>query len=206
MSYERGQILPLEGGEGIVGHELAFPKWHAVFVPPNKERTTTEALKAKGCFAFYPKRTARWFVRGKKIERDFPQISGMIYAKFKFAPHWHIMRDRRLITGVMSIGCSPIAFPSEVIRRLQGLPSRSEALRQARAELSSLCKGDTVTMPDGILAGHFVQVSDIGADGTVFWFNDLMKGQSRQGRLVKDGQASESDVQARADGFPCRVF
>jgi len=199
MNYQIGQIFSLERGAGIVGAEMALPKWYAIFVPRNREETTTKALKAKGCFAFYPKRTARWFVRGNKIERDFPQISGIIYAKFKFSPHWHIMRERKLITGVMSVGCSPIQFPSEVIRLLQGLPGRSEALKQARAELASLCVGDTVKMQDGILAGHFVQVSDVRADGTVFWFNDLIKGQTSQGKLMKEGNASEAEVQLRAD-------
>lgn len=199
--YYTGQILPLDTRQGIVGDLLARPVWHAVFVPPNKERTTTEALKAKGCFAFYPKRTAKWFVRGKKIERDFPQITGMIYVRFKFAPHWHIMRDRRLITGVMSVGTRPIAFPSEIIRRVQGLPDREEALRQARERLAEICKGDTAQLADGPLAGHFVQVSDIRADGTVFWFNDVLKGQARAGSLIKDGGASEADIQRMADAI-----
>lgn len=199
MSYERGQIVPLDGGLGIVGNSLPDPRWHAIFVPPNKERTTSETLKAKGCYSFYPKRTARWFVRGKKIERDFPQITGMIYTKFKFTPQWHVMRERRLITGVMSIGVNPIQFPSEIIRRLQGLPGREDALRQARDELSALSAGDTAIMPEGILAGHFVQVSEIKADGTVFWFSDLMRGQSKRGELTKQGGASEAAIQAKAD-------
>ncbi len=197
--YHRGQIIPLDERQGIVGDALARPVWHAVFVPPNKECSTTEALKAKGCFAFYPKRTAKWFVRGKKIERDFPQITGMIYVRFKFTPHWHIMRDRRLITGVMSIGARPIAFPSEIIRRVQGLPDRAEALRQAREQLSEICKGDTVQLAEGPLAGHFVQVSDIRADGTVFWFNDVLKGQANSGAMMKEGGVSEEEIQRMAD-------
>lgn len=197
--YYAGQIIPLESRQGIVGDALARPIWHAVFVPPNKERSTTEALKSKGCFAFYPKRTAKWFVRGKKIERDFPQITGMIYVRFKFTPHWHIMRERRLITGVMSVGTKPIGFPSEIIRRVQGLPGRAEALQQARKALTQICKGDTVQLSDGPLAGHFVQVSDIRADGTVFWFNDVLKGQARAGSMAKEGGPTEAEIQRRAD-------
>lgn len=199
MKYERGQTIPMERKAGIVGEKLEKPVWHTVFVPPNRERRTSEALKAEGCFAFYPQRTSKWFVRGKKYERKFPQITGMIYVKFNFTPHWHIMRERRLITGVMSIGARPIAFPSEIIKQLQGLPARNEALRQARSELAAISKGDTAVMGDGPLAGHFVQVSDIRADGTVFWFNDLLKGQSAPGTLSRQGSASEREIQARAD-------
>ena len=47
--------------------------------------------------------------------------------------------------------------------------------------------------------GHFVQVSDVREDGTVFWFSDLIKGQTSQGKLMKEGNASEAEVQLRAD-------
>jgi hypothetical protein len=199
MIYQRGQIIPLERKSGIVGEELGTPVWHTVFVPPNKERSTSEALKAKNCYAFYPQRTSRWFVRGKKYERDFPHITGMIYVKFKYMPNWHIMRERRLINGVMSIGSRPIEFPPEIIRNVQGLPARNEALRQAREELAAISRGDTAIMGDGPLLGHYVQISDVKSDGTVFWFNDLVKGQSEAGTLAKEGAASEGQIQARAD-------
>tara|TARA_B110000977_G_C11010301_1_gene467397 strand:+ start:679 stop:1296 length:618 start_codon:yes stop_codon:yes gene_type:complete len=199
MNYERGQVIPMDRKTGIVGDKLAKPVWHTLFVPPNRERSTSEALKAKKCFAFYPQRTSRWFVRGKKVERDFPQITGMIYVKFTRQPHWHIMRERRLIAGVMSVGNRPIAFPSEIIRRLQGLPARNEALMQARDELARICEGDTAIVQEGPLAGHFVQVSEVKPDGTVFWFTDLLKGQSKAGSLLQDGGASHGEIEARAD-------
>lgn len=201
MAYFQGQIVPLDNKASIIGDKMGKPNWHAVFVPPNKERSTTAALKAKGCFAFYPKRTSRWFVRGKRIEREFPQITGMIYARFKHQPHWHVMRDRRLITGVMSVGTKPIDFPSEIIRRLQGLPERADALRQARARLGAIGKGDTAIVAEGPLAGYFVQVSDVKPDGTVFWHHDLFKGQSSVGELEKEGGASEAEIQTFADGI-----
>ena len=200
MSYERGQIYPLARENQILGAELARPVWHAVLVPPNKDKTTAEALRTKGCGVFYPKRDKHWFVKGKRIERSYPQIAGIIYVKFKCAPQWHAMRNRRMIRGVISVGDQPIRIPSEIIRRLQGLPGRAEALRQARADLMQLSVGDTAQMPEGILEGHFVQVSEVKADGTVWWLSLAgIKGQSSPGQLVKEGGPSEADIQARAD-------
>lgn len=197
--YKRGQIIPHTYRQDIVGDALAQPVWNAVFVPPSREASTAKALTDKGCFAFYPKRTAIWYVRGRKIERDFPQISGMIYVKFKFTPHWHIMRERRMITGVMSVGSNPIAFPAKIIRRVRGLPDRAEALQRAREELAQICKGDTAQLVDGPFSGHFVQVSDIDARGMVFWFNDVLKGQAQASAMIKEGGATEADIQKRAD-------
>ena len=200
MSYQRGQILPLDRSNEILGSELLRPVWHAVLVPANKDKSTALALRAKGCGVFYPQRQVHWLVKGKRIERAYPQIAGIIYVKFKHAPQWHAMRNRGLIRGVISLGDQPIRIPSEIIRRLQGLPGREEALRQARMDLMQLSVGDTAQMPDGILQGHFVQVSEVKADGTVWWLSLAgIKGQSSPGQLVKDGGPSEAEVQARAD-------
>jgi len=199
MSYHKGQILPLERTHAILGARLPQPLWHALYVPPNKDRASTETLKAHGCFAFYPQRTKSWWSKGKKMERTSPQISGMIYAKFTHEPRWHSMRRRGLVTGVVSIGERPVAIPSEIVRRLQGLPGRAEALAQAKAELLRVAVGDRAMIPEGPLAGQYVQVDSIGDDGRVWWAKGIIRGSSEAGTVVRDGQPSEGEVQARAD-------
>ena len=199
MRYVKGGIYPLERTHAILGARLAQPVWHALFVPPNKDKASSEILKANGCFAFYPKREATWYAKGKKYTRTSPQISGMIYAKFTHAPRWHAMRRRGLITGVISVGERPVDIPSEIIRRLQGLKGRAEALAQAKAELLVVTAGDVAKMKEGTFADHFVQVDRVDIDGRIWWTKGIMRGSSEAGSLVKDGQPSEGDIQARAD-------
>lgn len=202
MTYHIGQILPLEYTRGMLGAKMVEPVWHAIVVPPMKENATVEMLKAKGVFAFYPKRESVHFRRGKKIVRNFPEITRIVYAKFEHDPQWDVMKARKWITGVFSVGDKPIAIPSEIIRRLQGLPGRAEALRQAREELQRIVIGDTAKLTEGALAGHFVQVSDVSPDGRVWWHavaSKAIRGSTMQGGLERNDNASEAEVQARAD-------
>lgn len=202
MTYHIGQVVPFDYQRGILGAKLDTPRHHAIITPPNKERATVEMLKAKGMFAFYPKREVSHFVRKRKITRDYPQISRIIYAKFTRAPNWDVMLRRKWITGVFSIGDRPIAIPSEVIRQLQGLPGRAEALRQAREELQQVVVGDVAQLPDGPLAGHFVQVTSVESGGRVWWqslTSSLIKGQTSAGKIERKDAPNEADIQSRAD-------
>lgn len=199
MSYHIGQILQMDLKRGILGDALGTPIWNAIVVPPMKERATVERLKAKGCFAFFPSLEKSHIIRGKRIVREYPQITRIIYAKFKHKPNYDVMRARGLIHGVFSVGDRPINIPSEIVRRLQGLPSRVAALQQAREELQRLIRGDTAQLTEGPLAGHFVQVEGIAPDGRIMWSAAAMRGASSAGMLAKEGGPSESEVQARAD-------
>lgn len=50
--YEIGRTYPLDYSRGKIGSELATPVWHALTVPPGKERAAAEMLKQKGVNAF----------------------------------------------------------------------------------------------------------------------------------------------------------
>lgn len=198
-SLSVGDKIPYVRPIGIVGFRLDVPVWHALTVRPGKETASCRAFKASGNFAFYPEREKSFFIRHKKYTRKYPQITGLIYVKFNRAPNWHIIRERGISTGVMSIGNKPIAFPNAIIRKLQGLPDREDALRKARAELTQVAAGDIAAMTEGPLEGYFVQVDWVAKDGTVFWMHDLFKGQSAPGVLAQKDGPTEGEVQARAD-------
>lgn len=163
-----GDVVPLTAKRGIVGSPLASPRWHALRVAPLKERASRETLKANGIHCFYPTEERMRVQRGKRITWDHPQVTQIIYARFKHQPQWDVLRDRKIITGVFCIGTTPIILPSDVIRQVQGLPTRAEELRQAREALMRISEGDRAEVLDGPLAGLVVDVTRTN-DGRVWW-------------------------------------
>lgn len=177
--YHIGQTLPpAEPRRGIVhGPEIA-PVWHALVVPPQKELAVREYLRARDIYAFFPSTTSTRHINGRKIEREKPIVTQHVYAQFRQAPQWDVMkRTHRLITGVFGIGNRPIAIPRDIIRHLQGLTVEAERLREARAELLRVRAGDQATITQGPLAGFVVNVEDVKA-GEV-WFSFITGGKGR---------------------------
>jgi len=162
-----GDKIELPPQRGILGDKIP-PVWHVLEVSAQKERATRERIKAEGEYAFYPSEERVWFVKGKKFEREQPMITRMVYAKFTRAPHWDVMKERRIITGVFSINGVPIAIPPDIIRRVQGLPTDAERLAAAKAELLRIREGDKAELTEGPFAGHVVDVFSV-AHGRVWW-------------------------------------
>ena len=177
--YHIGQSLPpAEPKRGIVwGPEIA-PVWHALVVPPQKELAVREYLRARDIYAFFPSTTSTRHVNGKRIEREKPIVTQHVYAQFRQAPQWDVMkRTHRLITGVFGIGNRPIEIPRDIIRHLQGLTVEAERLREARAEMLRVRSGDQAVFVDGPLKGFVVNVDEV-RDGEA-WFSFIMGGKSR---------------------------
>ncbi|WP_236553237.1 transcription termination/antitermination protein NusG [Roseovarius indicus] len=185
MEYRIGQIVPFEQSRGVTGGRLARPRWHALTVRSGKERATCEHLKQKGVHACFPEREKSWVIRGKRHQRKYPVIAGIVYAKFKHEPNWDILKARNLITGVFSYGVTPIALPDAIVRAVMGLPSREEELAQARADLLRVRVGDRAEVASGPLAGAVVDVRKV-EKGRV-WFETLtgIKGETSLPRLVR---------------------
>ena len=87
MAYHIGQTVPLDYTRTITGDAIDRT-WHAIVVPAHKEKATVEIFKARGFFAFYPKREVRTFIRGKKYIREMPEITRIVYVRFDRQPHW----------------------------------------------------------------------------------------------------------------------
>jgi transcription antitermination factor NusG len=118
-------------------------------------------------FAFYPSREKRWTVRGLTVRREFPEVSGYVFAQFRQAPQWHILKEeRRLITGVMG-GSYPHPIPRDVIRHLQGLTVEAQKLEAARREMLRVREGDKAKITDGPFAGFVVDVREISGQDAV---------------------------------------
>jgi transcription antitermination factor NusG len=168
--YHIGQIHPpAEPRRGIVhGPEIA-PVWHALIVPPQKELAVREYLRARDIYAFFPSESRTRHIQGRKITTERPIVTQHVYAQFRQAPQWDVMkRTHRLITGVFGIGNRPIAIPRDIIRHLQGLTVEAEKLREARAEMLRVRAGDQATITEGPLTGFVVNVEDVRG-GEVIW-------------------------------------
>ena len=170
--YFIGQVVRHEPPRGIVAGPETAPVWHALIVPPQKELAVRKYLRARDIYAFFPSETKVRHDRGKRIERERPIVARHVYAQFRQAPQWDVMKRReRLITGVYCNGAIPVVIPSEVIRHLQGLTVEAQRLKEARAEMLRVRAGDRATIAEGPLAGFMVDVTEV--KGGVAWFEFL---------------------------------
>ena len=177
--YFIGQSLPpAEERRGITWGPEIPPTWYALIVPPQKELATREFLRAHGIYAFFPSQTVTRHVAGKRYDREKPIVTQHVYAQFRQAPQWDVMKERRrLITGVFSINGRPIEIHRDIIRHLQGLTVEAEKLRAARAEMLRVRAGDQAVFVEGPLKGFVVNIEDVR--GGEAWFNFILGGTSR---------------------------
>jgi len=173
-----GDTVPIDYPRGITSGPDIAPVWFALVVPPQKERAVCQYLDRHGVYAFFPSEEKRWRRKGKVFKRDIPIVSRHVYAQFKQAPQWDVMKEqRRLITGVYAIGDRPVEIPRDIIRRLQGLTVGARRLEEARAELARVRTGDRATISAGPLAGFLVDVERVS--GGMAWFAFLTGGKGR---------------------------
>ena len=185
--YTIGQAVDPATGQDFTGQDYARPVWHALQVLPRKEATARDALKAKGIHACFPDYETCWKAHGKTLCRRYPAIPGVIYAKFLGEPKWHVLKARRLISGVFSRNGIPIAIPGDVIRGVMGLPTEAEKLEAAREEMRRKQReanmpreGERARIAEGPLAGMLVDVERV-KDGRV-WFSTIMGGLKGEAR------------------------
>lgn len=170
---------------GITHGPPIAPVWYALTVPPQRERATQEHLRAAGVTAFYPSEEKTYRRAGKLYRRTHPIVSRHVYAQFRQEPQWDVMKEyRRLITGVFSIGCWPVAIPKAVIQHLQGMTVEAQKLKEAREEMLRVRAGDKARITEGPLNGFMVDVEQV-TDGRV-WFKFITGGK---------GSASVEDLE-----------
>jgi len=161
MHYRIGQTHPVEGRRGITNETPITPTWYCLFCPPQKEIATRGHLRAHGVYAFFPSREKRWTVRGRTYRRELPEVTGYVFAQFKYEPQWDVMKEtRRLITGVLG-GSFPYPIATEVIRHMQGLTVEAQKLEEARREMLRVREGDKARIVSGPLAGFIVDVRSV---------------------------------------------
>ncbi len=161
MTYAIGQIHPPAYVRGITTGPDTAPVWHCLITAPQRQAATRAYLRARDIYAFYPSETRVRVQRGKKLETEHPIISGHVYAKFRNAVNWDVLKARRIISGIYCRGTTPVEIHPDVIRHLQGLTVEAERLEEARREMMRVREGDSARIIAGPLAGLIVDVGQI---------------------------------------------
>lgn len=173
-----GDTVPLEI-EPIVGEDIE-PLWFALRIPLRKDFAAVKFLRNKGMRAFAPEKTRKIIRAGKKFDITVPALPGIVYAHFSQRPHWHVMRARRLITGVYSYRGEPIVITERQISQVKGLGDAIEALEAKRYNINV---GDRVSITKGLFEGHHqIEVTEVR--GGMAWMDSL--GMGRIGVKLSD--------------------
>lgn len=152
-----GDVVPREPRLDPLGEPI-HPIWLALTVPPRKDFASVEFLQRKGVRAFAPSHVKVRYRRGVRYEMELPVVRGIVYAKFRYAPQWDVLRFRGIITGVLARGGVPIVLRSSELMRLRGLP---EAMRAMVARAQTVSVGDAYRLGRGPLAGYMVEVTEV---------------------------------------------
>lgn len=187
MTYHMGQQVPFDYSRTIVGEALKRPAWYALKVPPMKESTVRQYLKARGIHSCYPERETSWQVKGRHFSRKLPVITQIVYVKFDREPQWDVMKARRLITGVFSRGAEPIRLHGDIIRAVMGLPTEAERLEAARLELLRPRVNEKARLKEGPLADFLVDVESVNDDLGKVWWKTItgMKGETTLDKIER---------------------
>jgi hypothetical protein len=192
MTYQIGQCVPLDYARTITG-TACDPVWHCLVIRSGTERSSRERFRALGVHSFYPSQGIVRHLRGRKIETERPIVTGQLYAKFRAAPQWDVMKEqRRMILGVYAIQGRPIIIPPDIIRHLQGLTVEAERLAEARADMLRVRAGDRATINAGPLKGFMVEVDSITGGDAWFRFLTGGKGNAALQNLDRDTSGLQS--------------
>lgn len=168
-----GDPWPFESARGITGKPLMGPVWHALIVAPQKEAKAAHKLGNAGVEVQYPTVEKTRHIRGKAQKFIRPMISQIIYAKFNAAPNWDVMRDRKIITGVFSIGSEPLKLRPDDISLVMGLPTEADRIEQERIDAETPRVGEQAEIITGPFSGFFVDITRVHA-GRV-WYEYIGK-------------------------------
>ncbi len=170
MTYERGQTYPIGYRRDIVNGSAIAPVWHALIVAPQRERKVREYLRARDVYAFFPSENIQRTIAGKRRDIERPIVTRIVFAQFRQAPQWDVMKDRDVIQGVYCVGNVPIEIGATIIKRLQGLTVEAERLREEQAELLRVRPGDRARITSGPLNGFMVNVDALAGGEALISF------------------------------------
>lgn len=142
--------------------------WVIASVRAQSMGTIRDKLHAHGIYSFFPGRKVKVhrFRRSWEVERA--EVPGYLFTKLNRVPNGDTWRER--LPGfygfVMEHGQIVSVHPT-IISRLHGLSVEAQELEAARKDMFRLRDGDMARFITGALAGHLVEVQDIGRVVTV---------------------------------------
>ncbi|AUQ64425.1 transcription termination/antitermination protein NusG [Phaeobacter inhibens] len=191
LDLKEGDPWPFRSSRGIVGKPCE-PVWHALITAPQKEAHTKEVLErvfdGAGVQVVYPEVSKFRKVNGQDREFVSPMIARIIYAKFSYEPHWDVMRQRRIVSGVFSIADKPVRLAQDDVDQAMGLPTEQERQELERIRAIMPCAGEPAKLIGGPFKGFFVDVKKVEA-GRVWYemaFGDRrVSGEDTQGLVQR---------------------
>ena len=180
MHLKIGDPWPFASVRGVTGKPLDEPVWHALIVPPQREKNAAHKLGNSGVEVHYPTVESTRHVNGQPRKYVRPMISQIIYAKFRYQPHWDVMRDRRIITGVFSVGAKPLVLAPDDVSKVMGLPTEAERLEEERIDSARPRAGEQAEIISGPLTGFFVDVTKVQAGRVWFAMIGGLKGDAKE--------------------------
>lgn len=154
-----GDPWPFKSARGLTGRPLIAPVWFGLVVGPQREARTAHQLKNAGVTVEYPVDQRVRHHRGKKYEYEVPMISRIVYGRFDYAPHWDVLKDRKIITGVFCNGVNPVQLDDTVVRAICNLPEIEDELERERIKAMTPAIGEKVELRGGIFDGFRVDIT-----------------------------------------------
>lgn len=169
MTYDPkiGDPWPFRSSRGLTGRPVD-PVWFGLITAPAGEARAANQLKAAGVSVLYPTQERTRHIRGQKRTFVSPMIPRIVYAQFRYAPNWDVMRDRRVITGVFCRGDTPIEISADDVHAVMGLPTEAERIAADRIAAAMPRAGEQAELAAGPFAGFRVDVTRV-AFGQVWW-------------------------------------
>lgn len=144
-----GDVLPASTARGLWAAEWE-PAWFIFTVPPRGELPASAWLARNGVDeCWYPSETAfkrNRFKPSQRIPYERPVAPGYLFAIMPRLPHWDVLfhRCRGKLLKVVSHNGEPVPIPEAEMAKMQKLPQRLAAIREAEAAKRRVNAGDTV--------------------------------------------------------------
>lgn len=146
-----GDIIPASTARGIWRHDWE-PSWFIFTVPPRGELPATAWLLRNGVAeCWHPTEQAfkrNRFKPGQRIPYDRPVAPGYLFAVLPSRPHWDVLfaRSRGKLLKVVSQNGEPVPVPEAEMAKMQKLPQRLAAIREAEMQKRIIRPRDKVAV------------------------------------------------------------
>ena len=160
------------------------PTWAIASVRAQSMGTIRDKLHAEGIYSFFPSRRVQRHRCGRTWTVERAEVTGYLFTRLTHVPNGDAWRER--LAGfygfVMERGQIVTVHPA-IIKRLHGMSVEAQELEAARKDMFRVREGDMARFITGALAGHLVEVQNIGKVVTVLL--DARKVKTDMGSLER---------------------
>lgn len=167
QSLKRGDTVEATSPQALF--EDGSPRWHALFIRPQREAAAQAWLAFRDVYSFYPVTRHTVTIRGKRKTHERRYLPGYLFAEFAGPVVWHRVFATTLIADTirMASGTPGILMPEDV-EAIHAMRSRDEDRVATRRLASTIRPGDKAFIKTGALAGQVVEVATINAGKATF--------------------------------------